>query len=487
MNGGCGFLQVIEETSGLVRNSAKVVRADGNVNQSIDGEKTFTSNLAAQSNLTTFTQIGTNGIITMSNNTNNSGLHLGTGPITLLEDGTGVKCSGHLNIGSGSTYQINGTQITTSALSDNNVIVKNNQSNTFSSAQTLNGSAIFGVSGSNASQATFGESGATQFSLGKTTATSSSLDLHTDTTTADISVSFGTGSGLTIPMRITDDTVEVSSSTDTEASMRYKTSSYAGSANATPVNEVVTRADVSAFLSSAGTSNSVKLNILEAGGGTGFDGSSTSLTINHLNPVVIKATKHIPDGSGGYQAHPAGTLNTFDVDCLCECNNGLTVSGSAQNFLARGGVTNGDAIADVQVAINQLLTRSPTSWSPDFLDVGINGSGATVEMSAGLAISIQPTLIRTRYGTDGSGNAIYKIEARGRIQNSGGNFSTSTILFNAPSGYRASQEHNFIAQGHTGVAQARIDVATNGNITLITNGSDALAFVNLSTISYWTT
>ena len=50
MNGGCGFLQVIEETSGLVRNSAKVVRADGGVNQSIDGEKTFTSAFAAQSN-----------------------------------------------------------------------------------------------------------------------------------------------------------------------------------------------------------------------------------------------------------------------------------------------------------------------------------------------------------------------------------------------------------------------------------------------------
>jgi len=287
-------------------------------------------------------------------------------------------------------------------------------------------------------------------------------------------------------MRIAVDTEEVISSSDTEASLRYKTSSYAGSADATPANEVCTRADVNAFLSSTGTQNSVKLNILEFGGGTGFDGSSTSLTINHLNPVRIRSTKHIPDGSGGYQAHPAGTLNTFDVDCLCECNNGLTVSGSAQNFLARGGVTNGDAINDVQVVINQLLTRSPTSWLPDFLNVGVNGSGATVEMSAGLAISIQPTIIRTRYGTDGSGNAVYKIECRGRIQNSSGNFSSSTILFNAPSGYRASQEHNFICQGHTGVAQARIDVATNGNITLITNGSDGLAFVNLSTISYWT-
>ena len=484
--GAHGFLQVIEQTSGLIANTAEVVRADGGINQTIDGEKTFTSAFAAQSNLTTFTQIGTNGVITMSNNTNNSGLHLGTGPITLLEDGTGVKCSGHLNIGSGATYQINGAQITTGALSDNNVIVKNDQSNTFTSAQTLNGSAIFGVTGANASQATFGESGATQFSIGKTTATSSSLDIHTDTTTADISVTFGSGAGLTIPMRITDDTVEVSSSTDTEASMRYKTSSYAGSANATPVNEVVTRADVSAFLTSAGTSNSVKLNIVEAGGGTGFDGSSTSLTINHLNPVVIKATKHIPDGAGGYAAHPAGTLNTFDVDCLCECNNGLTVGGAAHNYLARGSVAGGDAINDVQVVINQLLSRSPQSWAPDFVNVGINGSGATVEMTTGLAISIQPTIIRTRYGSDASNNPIYKIEMRGRIQNSGGNFSTATTLFTAPSGYRASQEHNFIAQGHTGVAQARIDVATNGNVTLITNGSDALAFVNLSTISYWT-
>jgi len=470
----------------LVRNSAKVVRADGGVNQSIDGEKTFTSALAAQSNLTTFTQIGTNGVITMSNNTNNSGLHLGTGPITLLEDGTGVKCSGHLNIGSGATYQINGTQITTSALSDNNVIVKNDQSNTFSSAQTVNGSAIFGITGANASQATFGESGSTQFSIGKTTATSSSLAIHTDTTTADISFSVGSGAGLTIPMRITDDTVEVSSSSDTEASLRYKTSSYAGSANATPANEVCTRADVNAFLTSTGTSNSVKLNILEAGSGTGFDGSSTSLTINHLNPVVIKSTRHIPDGSGGWVSHPASTANTFQVQCLTQCELGLTVSNAAHNYLARGSVAGGDAINDVQVVINQLLTRSPTSWAPDFINVGVNGSGATVEMTSGLAVSIQPTIIRTRYGTDASGTAIYKVEMRGRIQKSSGNFTTATRLFTAPSGYRSSQEINVICQGHVGVSQVRVDINTNGNVTLITDGSDTVSFVNLSTISYWT-
>jgi len=487
MTGGNGFLQVVEETSGLVRNNVQVVRADGGVVQSIDGAKTFTAPLTVQSNASNFTQIGTTGIISLGNSGDNCGLHFGSTPLTLLETGNSLKLSSaHMNIGSGFNYLINDVQITTGALSDNNVIVKNNQSNTFSSAQTLNGSAIFGVSGSNASQATFGESGATQFSLGKTTATSNSLDLHTDNTSADISVSFGTGSGLTIPMRITDDTVEVSSGGDTATSMRYKSSSYAGSADTSVPNEVVTRADVNAFLSSATTQNSVKANILEFGGGTGFDGSSTSLTINHLNPVVIKAIKHVPDGSGGFSQHPASTANTFQVQCLCQCENGLTVSGSAQNFLARGGVTNGESIADVQVAINQLLTRSPTSWAPDFIDIGVNGSGATVEMTAGLAISIQPTIIRTRHGTNGSGTPIYRVEMRGRIQKSSGNFTTATTLFTAPSGYTSSQEINVICQGHTGVAQVRVDIATNGNVTLITDGSDTVSFVNLTNVSYWT-
>lgn len=488
--GAHGFLQVIEQTSGLIANTAEVVRADGGINQTVDGSKTFSASLTVGDiSANNYGLLSTLGILSLRKASGGAGLHLGaSGAVQVLENSgsDGIDVNGHVDIPTGSNYLINGAQISSDNLSNNNLLAKTNASNTFTSAQTLNGSAIFGVTGANASQATFGESGATQFSIGKTTATSSSLDIHTDTTTADISVTFGSGAGLTIPMRITDDTVEMSSSTDTEASMRYKTASYAGSANASPVNEVVTRADVSAFLTSAGTSNSVKLNILEAGGGTGFDGSSTSLTINHLNPVVIKATKHIPDGAGGYTAHPAGTLNTFDVDCLCECNNGLTVGGAAHNFLARGGVTDGGAIADVQVLLNQLLARSPTAWAPDFVNVGINGSGATVEMTAGLAVSIQPTIIRTRYGTDGSGNAIYKIEMRGRIQKSGGNFSTATTLFTAPTGYRASQEHNFIAQGHTGVAQARIDVATNGNVTLITDGSDALGFVNLSTVSYWT-
>ena len=484
MNGGCGFLQVIEETSGLIRNSAKVVRADGGVVQSIDGAKTFTAPLTVQSNSSNFTQIGTSGVISLGNSANNCGLHFGSTPTTLVEDVDSLRCSGSFNLDFGKNYLINDAQISSDNLSNNNVLAKTNASNTFTSGQTLNGGAVFGVTGANASQATFGESGATQFSLGKTTATSSSLDLHTDTTTADISVSFGTGAGLTIPMRITDDTVQVSS-TDTETSLRYKSSSYAGSSNQSPANEVCTRSDVNAFLTSDATTSSVKLNILEAHSGTGIDGSSTSLTLTHLNPVVIRSTRHIPDGSGSWTAHPASTANTFQVQCLTQCELGLTVSNAAHNYLARGGVTNGESIADAQVAINQLLTRSPQSWAPSFIDIGVNGSGATVELTAGLAISIKPTIIRTRYGSDSSNNPIYKIEMRGRIQKSGGNFTTATTLFTAPSGYTSSQECNFIAQAHTGAVHARLDVATNGNVTLITDGSDTVGFVNLSTVSYW--
>ena len=490
-SGGHGFLQTIEETSGKIGNTAEVVRADGGVVQSIDGAKTFTASLTvgdiSANNFAFLTNIG---ILSLRNASGGAGIHMGaSGAVQVLENSgsDGIDVNGHVNIPTGSTYQINGAQITTGALSDSNVIVKNDQSNTFSSAQTLNGSAIFGITGANASQATFGESGSTQFSIGKTTATSSSLDIHTDTTTADISFSVGSGSGLTIPMRITDDTVEISSGTDTETSLLYKTSSYAGSANTTPANEVCTRSDVNAFLTSDATTNSVKLNLLEAHSGTGIDGSSTSLTLNHLNPVVIKATKYIPNGSGGWMVHPAGTLNTFDVDCLCECNNGLTVSGAAHNYLARGSVAGGDAINDVQVVINQLLSRSPASWAPTFTNIGNPGSGSTVELATGIENSIQATIIRTQYGVDGSGNAIYNVKCRGRVKKSVGAFTTSHLLFTLPSGSRPAQERNVLCMGHVGVKQCRVDIQTSGTVTLSIDGTDSgVNFCNLGQIDFYT-
>lgn len=490
-NGGHGFLQTIEESSGKIGNTAEVVRADGGITQTIDGSKTFSSTMTVGDvSANNYSLVSAIGIMALRNASGSAGIHLGpSGAVQVLENSgsDGIDVNGHVNIPTGSTYQINGAQITTNALSDSNVIVKNDQSNTFSSAQTLNGSAIFGITGANASQATFGESGATQFSLGKTTATSNSLDLHTDNTSADISVSFGTGAGLTIPMRITDDTVEVSSGTDTETSLRYKSSTYAGSANATPANEVCTRSDVNAFLTSANTTNSVKLNIVEAGAGTGFDSSSTSLTINHLNPVIIRSTRHIMDGSGGWISHPASTANTFQVQCLCQCENGLTVSNSATNFLARGSVAGGDAINDVQVVINQLLSRSPASWAPTFTNIGNPGSGSTVELATGIENSIQATIIRTQYGVDGSGNPIYRVQCRGRVKKSVGAFTTSHLLFTLPSGYTPAQETNALAMAHVGVKQARLDIQTSGTVTLSIDGTDSgVSFCNLGQLDFWT-
>ena len=250
-SGGHGFLQAIEETTGLIANTAEVVRADGAVTQSIDGSKTFVNSVTVGDiSASNYSIVSAAGVVSLRSASGGAGIHLGaSGAVRVLENSSsnGIDVNGNISIPTGSNYQINDTQITTLALSDNGVIVKNDQSNTFSSGQTFNGSAVFGVTGANASKATFGESGSTQFRIGKTTATSSSLELHTDTTSADISVTFGTGAGLTIPMKITDDTVEVGSGGDTACSLRYKTSSYAGSSNTSPSNEVCTRSDVNAF------------------------------------------------------------------------------------------------------------------------------------------------------------------------------------------------------------------------------------------------
>jgi hypothetical protein len=490
-SGGHGFLQTIEEATGVIANTAEVVRADGAVTQSIDGSKTFVNSVTVGDiSASNYSIVSAAGIISLRNASEGAGLHLGaSGAVRVLENSSsnGIDVNGNISIPTGFNYQINDQQISSINLSDNGVLVKNDQSNTFSAGQTFNNNAIFGFTNANASQATFGESGSTQFTLGKTTATSNSLDLHTNNTSADISVTFGTGEGLTIPMRITDDTVEVSSSTDTECSLRYKTSSYAGSADTSIPNEVVTRADVNAFLTSAATSNSVKLLIVEGGGGTGFDGSSTSLTINHLNPVIIRETRHIPDGSGGWVVHPAYTDNTFQVQCLCQCEKGLTVSNAAVNYLARGSVAGGEAINDVQVVINQLLARSPQSWAPTFTNIGDPGSGSTVELATGIENSIQATIIRTRFGSDASNNPIYNVKCRGRVKKTTGAFTTSHLLFTLPSGYRPAQERNVMAMGHVGVKQCRVDIQTSGTVTLSIDGTDSgVNFVNLGQIDFYT-
>ena len=99
---------------------------------------------------------------------------------------------------------------------------------------------------------------------------------------------------------------------------------------------------------------------------------------------------------------------------------------------------------------------------------------------------MQVSIIRTRYGTDGSGNPIYKVELRGRVHRAL-NFNSDVNFFTLGVGYRPSQEYNFIWQGHLNEAQIRVDVSAGGTVKVAAGGSTANSqFVNLSTVSFWT-
>ena len=103
---------------------------------------------------------------------------------------------------------------------------------------------------------------------------------------------------------------------------------------------VATEQYVNTTLTSDTTANSTKL-LIESGAGTGFDGSSTSLTMTKINPLVIHSTQHIPDGSGGWTAHPASTANTFTCNCLGSFANGVSVSSGNVALGATGEITRG--------------------------------------------------------------------------------------------------------------------------------------------------
>jgi hypothetical protein len=120
-------------------------------------------------------------------------------------------------------------------------------------------------------------------------------------------------------------------------------------------NRLLTSAEVTGVLTSDTTANSTKL-LIESGAGTGFDGSSTSLLMTKINPVVIHSTQHVPDGSGGWTAHPASTANTFTCNCLGTFTNGLSVSSGNIALGSSGEITRGT------VNVIQKLTELHTHW-----------------------------------------------------------------------------------------------------------------------------
>jgi len=120
-------------------------------------------------------------------------------------------------------------------------------------------------------------------------------------------------------------------------------------------NAVATEQYVITTLTSDTTANSTKL-LIESGAGTGFDGSATSLTMTKINPVVIHSTQHVPDGSGGWTAHPASTANSFTCDCLGTFTNGVSVSSGNVALGATGEITRGP------LNVIQKLTELHTHW-----------------------------------------------------------------------------------------------------------------------------
>ena len=217
--------------------------------------------------------------------------------------------------------------------------------------------------------------------------------------------------------------------------------------------------------------------------------SATAATLNG-NPLATTADVNTILTSAATQAATLSLVQAspLTLSQLLTCSAGLNVGASQTINLGIGGdILSPSHSLGVIDRLSALEARSPTTWAPDVINVGEFGSGATIEMAdANHTNSIQVTAIRTRYGTDGSGNAIYKVELRGRVSRVS-TFNTDVDLFTLPVGYRPSQEHNFIAQGHLSDSQIRIDVPTSGTVKVSAGGSTTNSqFVNLSTVSFWT-
>ena len=200
----------------------------------------------------------------------------------------GLSCTANILLSTGSELRVGGTQFASSDLGDSASIV-----NTTGTAQTKTGN--FTVSG------TFRAGDLELFD-----------NIHQIQIDSDGHMLFGIPSADEFRFVIGgSDVVVMSASGMSLSGIAVATEQYVGST-----------------LQSDATANSTKL-LIESGGGTGFDGSSTSLTMTKINPVVIHSTQHVPDGSGGWTAHPASTANSFRCDCLGTFTNGVSVSSVA--------------------------------------------------------------------------------------------------------------------------------------------------------------
>ena len=136
-------------------------------------------------------------------------------------------------------------------------------------------------------------------------------------------------------------------------------------------------------------------------------------------------------------------------------------------------------------ALESIVDHTPTVL--DLVNSGTGSGLATqIELTSDVQISIASSIITQAFGTNGS-NTIYRVTMRGRLQKVSGTFSTDTDLFTLPLAIRPQVEQNFVALGHLGPNQVRIDIAPgNGIVKVSSGGTDSnTQFVNLGNISFW--
>lgn len=207
-----------------------------------------------------------------------------------------------------------------------------------------------------------------------------------------------------------------------------------------------------------------------------FEGSLVSTGTTTLSGTIINL------GTG---------TNITTITCMNDSNDALDINGGvvtldATAVLKKTGSVSG--ATDIFSATDTILDRSATSFTPSlFTLVTGTPTGNDIQLASGITNSVQASIQAVRYGTN-SGTPVYKVSARGRLTgftvNTAG--AGSINLFTLPAGYRPTIEQNIISQGHAGVGQVRIDIATSGLVSIAEGAStDGSQFCNLGTLDIW--
>lgn len=149
---------------------------------------------------------------------------------------------------------------------------------------------------------------------------------------------------------------------------------------------------VNTILSSTTTANTTKLNLVEGGSGTGFDGSATSFTINQLNPIIIQEFQHRPTGVGGaYVAIPS--FNTFTCNCASTFNSTINAT---SNLIVSNDTTLGSA------SIDTLTINATPTFATLINTVGITDTNSisTTGLLQGASLVVLDNTTLGQTGTD---------------------------------------------------------------------------------------